>query len=125
MVSKKIPRSMGVVEQAAAAWSACHMIVERGAVVHKLRPTCPHGDLSSFAALIAIWGTPLPKSRGEKFLFCPSWKMWRIFREISCSHFSWKSKGENLRNFSPNFRCLFRPHLRNNLPEFRSQEIPS
>ena len=51
--------------------------------------------------------------------------MWRIFREISCSHFSWKSKGENLQHFSPNFRCVFRPRLRRNSPEFRSQEIPS
>ena len=71
------------------------------------------------------WGTPLPESCGERLLFRPSWKMWRIFREISCCHFSWKSKGENLQMFSPNFRCLFRPRLQNNSPEFRSQEIPS
>ena len=55
------------------------------------------------------WGPRLPESRGERILFRPSWKMWRIFREISCGRFSSKLKGENLQNFSPKFHCVFRP----------------
>ena len=55
------------------------------------------------------WGPPLPESRGERSLFRPSWKMWRIFRESSCGHFSCKFEGENQRKFSPKFRCVFRP----------------
>ena len=71
------------------------------------------------------WGPPLPESRCERILFHPSWKMWRIFREISCGHFSWKLKGENLRNVSPKFRCVFRTCQRKISPVFRSREFPS
>ena len=58
---------------------------------------------------VFCWGNPVPESRGERILFRPSWKMWRIFREISCSHFSWKLEKFRLnfalRNFLHNF-CL-------------------
>ena len=70
----------------------------------------------------ACWGTPLPESRGEKILFRPSWEMWRIFREISCGHFSWKLRGENLQHFRQTFAMFFTCR-RKISPEFCSQEI--
>ena len=35
--------------------------------------------------------------------------MSRIFREIFCGHFPWKSTDENLRKISPKFRRIFSP----------------
>ena len=88
-----------------------------------------HASVSVFKtrvfARLRSWGTPLLESRGERILFRPSWKMWRIFREISCGHVSWKLKGENLQNFSPKFRRSFRLCRRKISPEFRSREFPS
>ena len=49
----------------------------------------------------------LPESRGEKKLFHGPWNLPRIFREISCGQFSWKSKDENRRIFSPIFATFF------------------
>ena len=72
-----------------------------------------------------FWGPPLPGSRCERILFHFLWKMWRIFREKFCRHFSWKLKVGNLRIFSPKFRRVFRPRQRKISPEFRSREFPS
>ena len=59
------------------------------------------------SAIISVsamcWSPPLPESHCDRILFRPSWNMWRIFREISCSHFSWKFKDENLHFYSPKF----------------------
>ena len=33
--------------------------------------------------------------------------MWKIFREISCSHFSWKLKGKNLQSFRQIIAAFF------------------
>ena len=47
--------------------------------------------------------------------------MRRILREISCGHFSWTFKDEDLQRFSPKFRRIFglcQPEIS---PEFRSR----
>ena len=56
----------------------------------------------------------------ERTLVGALWKMSRIFREISCDHFAWKSKDENLQNFSPNVHRIFRPSLVKKLPRSES-----
>ena len=63
----------------------------------------------------------LPESRGERIWFHGQPNLSPIFREISCAHFSWKSKDENRRKISPFFRRMFRPCRRKISPEFRSR----
>ena len=55
----------------------------------------------------------LPESRGERILFRDSWDLSRIFREISCAHFSWKFKDENRRQKFAKFSLRFSPFSAN------------
>ena len=56
----------------------------------------------------------------ERTLFDAVWKMSRIFREISCGHFPWKLKDENLQDDSPNVHRTFRASLAQISQELRS-----
>ena len=37
----------------------------------------------------------------KELCFVPRWKMWRMFREMSCGHFSLKLRDENQQTVSP------------------------
>ena len=67
------------------------------------------------------WALPLPECRGERILFCPSWRMRMIFREISCAQCPWKFKDQNLQSFRQYFALFFASVSKKKSPEFRSR----
>ena len=90
------------------------------------------GGLQSGMSGLSNIGPPSSQSLAVKefwFTACGIWgpDVWRNLREISCGHFPWKNKGENLWKNSSKFRRIFRQSFQIDRPkispEFRSGEL--